>query len=553
MKNCLKISLLALTVLASSCHTPDELVAPSGNLGLNSISAQFATGPNKTDALATFTTAIADAEQERIVITVPYYYPESSDDRTSITEMRVFANLDNNCFISPKLSTLDLTKENWFTLTRADGTKKRYCVTGEIRKSNKCEVLSFKIDDPKITGIVDTDAKTISLITLDELSAATATVITSPHSTVSPDLTQPQNYADGMEFTVTADDGVTKATYTVSKVVPPKVKYGWRKGSEVELWKNATINTSYGIVNAAGANYTLAASGDDLILSTGAKKYLFNRLTGSPNGEVDMKGVTTDGAVTSDAKGNILYATLANPGATFTIYTAASTTVTPTVLLTYTNATGASVGKHVSVQGDVTNNAVITAPIYTWNGAVCKFLRWVVTNGTVAAPTMVTATGAGGGWNGNGHADVVAASTNPADPYFMAYYSANSLFRLDGTGAMTHTIGTAEWGANSNYNCVDVCDFNNAKYAAIYTGSHFTYGEFLSYMYDVTTPDQMTGLCNNSPSRVFTSKQYTPPSAINATSDVLMVASEDGYLLHLYYTDGNCNSLVAWQFDCIDK
>ena len=40
---------------------------------------------------------------------------------------------------------------------------------------------------------------------------------------------------------------------------------------------------------------------------------------------------------------------------------------------------------------------------------------------------------------------------------------------------------------------------------------------------------------------------------MNAASDVLMVASSDGYKMNLYYTDGNTNALVAWEFDCIDK
>ena len=144
--------------------------------------------------------------------------------------------------------------------------------------------------------------------------------------------------------------------------------------------------------------------------------------------------------------------------------------------------------------------------------------------------------------------------SNPDDPYFLAYYSANALYRVDATGAVTHKIATATWGANSNYNCVDVCTFNNAKYAAIYEGAHFTYGEFKAYMFDVTTPDQMTGACDTSPSKVFVSNEYKPAGAVvNAAGDVLMTASADGYKMNLYYTDANTNALVAWEFDCIDK
>ena len=243
-----------------------------------------------------------------------------------------------------------------------------------------------------------------------------------------------------------------------------------------------------------------------------------------------------------------------SPNAEFKVYAAASTDEMPAELLSYTNATGASMGKHISVQGNVKGDAIVTAVIYTWNGAVCKFLRWVITGGVPAKPQMISVTGATAGWNGNGHADVEAYSANPDDPYFLAYYSANALYRVDATGAVTHKIATATWGANSNYNCVDVCTFNNAKYAAIYEGAHFTYGEFKAYMFDVTTPDQMTGACDTSPSKVFVSNEYKPAGAVvNAAGDVLMTASADGYKMNLYYTDANTNALVAWEFDCIDK
>lgn len=88
----------------------------------------------------------------------------------------------------------------------------------------------------------------------------------------------------------------------------------------------------------------------------------------------------------------------------------------------------------------------------------------------------------------------------------------------------------------------------------IYEGAHFTYGEFKAYMFDVTTPDQMTGACDTSPSKVFVSNEYKPAGAVvNAAGDVLMTASADGYKMNLYYTDANTNALVAWEFDCIDK
>lgn len=554
MKKQIILSFAAAAVLLGGCHKPDELTAPAGSQGLTSVSAQFATGDYKNDATAKFTTLVTEANMDRIVIDVPYYYPENTENLTSITQMRVTASLEGNCFLSPKLGTLDLTQENRFTLTRADGSTRDVCITGRIKKSDKCEIISFATDTPAIQGVIDNDLNTIALISADDLSAVTAQAILSPHATISPDPAIAANYeGDGARFTVTAHDGTTKRVYTVSKQVPPKIKYGWRAGSEKEIWQQTALD-KLGIVNGGGKNYSLAAAGDKLILSTGADKYLFKRATGDFIGAHDMKGVAANGGMTSDDAGNILYATMTDPNAEFRIYTASSTDATPVQLLSYTNATGASMGKHISVSGDVKGDAIITAVIYTWNGAVCKFLRWVISGGVPAAPTMVTVTGATAGWNGNGHADVEASSSDPNDPYYLAYYSANALYRVDASGAATSSIATATWGANSNYNCVDVCTFNKAKYAAIYTGAHFTYGEFKSYMFDVTSSAPLSGQADTSPSKVFVSGEYKPAGGVvNAASDVLMVASPDGYKLNLYYTDGNTNALVAWEFDCIDK
>ena len=236
MKNSIKLFALAALLGLGGCHEPDELTPSVVDQWLNTISAQFATGEYKNDPLAKFTAAVTEG-QERIVIDVPYYYPENSSNTTSITQMRVTANLDDNCFITPMLGVLDLTKENWFTLTRVDGSKRNFCVTGNIKKSDKCEIISFATDEPAIQGVIDNDRNTISLITVDDLSSVTAQVILSPHATISPDPAVAANYeGEGVKFTVTAHDGVTKRVYSVSKEIPPKIKYGWRAGSETEVW-----------------------------------------------------------------------------------------------------------------------------------------------------------------------------------------------------------------------------------------------------------------------------------------------------------------------------
>jgi len=106
--------LQAARVLRSFFQQPESL-------GLTSVSAMFNYGTYKGNSAATFTATVSDLTQD-IVIQVPYYYPEESNNQvTDITNMKVYATMDYNCFIEPKLGILDLSKANYFTYTDGRG------------------------------------------------------------------------------------------------------------------------------------------------------------------------------------------------------------------------------------------------------------------------------------------------------------------------------------------------------------------------------------------------------------------------------------------------
>lgn len=68
--------------------------------------------------------------------------------------------------------------------------------------------------------------------------------------------------------------------------------------------------------------------------------------------------------MTSDSKGNILLATKAANGKSFSIYKTSSVTTAPTLLTSYTNNTSLDMGtKEISVQGDINTNAAIIATL----------------------------------------------------------------------------------------------------------------------------------------------------------------------------------------------
>jgi len=548
---------VALLGIMSGCHKPEIPVAKEADQGINSVSAQFAAGEYKNDANAKFTVQVTNPDQEEILIPIPWNYPEETDNNTEISNMRITANLDDNVSIDPPLSSMDLTKKNYITVTKVDGTKKGYYITGERRKSNKCAISSFVLANPLIVGVIDEDAKTISLISVDNLGTSTADVSISPHATISPDPSVARSYANNVTFTVTAQDGTTKATYTVQKTVPPKINYGFRTGSATELWAN-DFNLKYGITNASGKNFTLAAIGTSLILSDGTQQFYFNSATGEKIGNIAGSMNLSGGAITSDKAGNMLLCNIAAKNATFNIYKTNSVTEAPTLFISmaYTMGVGVKMGAKINVQGDINGNAIITVPTWAWAATPAhhEFIRWVVTNGVpgpaeVVSPTNIT------NWN-SANADVQYASTSTSGRYFVTSYSGVGN-KLDAVNGATNTgvarLGTATWGANSNFNAVDAVEFNKATYVAVYGGMHFTYSQCVGYMYDVSTLDQFTGLINNAPSLVFTTNDYRFGSPVVASSDILLIPSPDGYKLRLYYTDGNCRSLVAWEFDCIDK
>lgn len=97
-------------------------------------------------------------------------------------------------------------------------------VTPEEPKSTECKLTSFTVTSGivSIDGFIDPTAKTIELSYMpnefEALKSATAEVKISDKATISPDPTVATDYTveGGVQYTVTAEDGVTTSVYTVS-------------------------------------------------------------------------------------------------------------------------------------------------------------------------------------------------------------------------------------------------------------------------------------------------------------------------------------------------
>ena len=565
MKKNILYLLLGILALTSSCQDPEYVLPTADRQGITSLTALFTSGPYVDKEAVVYT--IADASVDKYVIPMPWYYPENSDNETSeyMKAMRIQAKLAPNCTIEPVLSILDLTKENYFTYTDAQGYKKQICITGERVKSTKCQLLSFSIPSEDITGIIDEDHKTVSLISAEDLSSCLADYSLSAHATMSPDpKTDPHNFNSPVELTVIAHDGVTKQTYTIQKAVPDKIPYGYRKGSETELFK-----LDMGVIGLpwTGANApSLAVSGNNLVVCLGdgtTTPAYYNASTGNKIGNVTLGSVSVAslGCMTSDSRGNILLATKATNGKSFSIYKTSSVTTAPTLLTTYTNNTGLDMGTKVSVQGDINTNASIIATCDgTASSGSNKFVRWIITDGVLGSPQVVTVNGVGNWGAPASNTKVVTKGTTAQSDYFLSYYDSNILYWVNGTNnnaskSLEDSDNGNSWAMNNN--CLDTRSFNNAQYLVLVCTAHFPQwgGTPCLYMYDVTSDGSFTGTISTSDALSFNPSlsSYNSSDGVAATGDVLLAPTTDGYKLRAYYVDNNCKVIGGYEFDCIDK
>lgn len=564
MKNNLIYMMAAFLGIFGSCQSPEHVLPTVERQGITSLTAIFVAGKYADKEIVKY--IIEDPYAEEYVIPVPWFYPENSDDETAetMTSIRVKAEIANNCKVSPAITILDLTQDNYFTFTEPNGEQRRIRIRGERVKSNKCDIKTFDLLVPEISGIIDNDKQTISLISADDLSAVMADYSLSAHATITPDpKVVPVNLNDPFEFTVTAHDGVTQKKYIAQKEVPGKIPYGFRSGSEKNLF-SLDIQTA-GFPWLGSNAPSLAVIGNYLVVCMGdgtAPTYM-NRITGATLGNITMGSAKASGCVTSDLNNNLLVCTKTAAGQTFTIYKTRSLQTAPVKYLTYTNTTGLDMGTKVSVQGNLDENAQIIA---TCDGVAGvsgsnKFVRWIVTNGVVGEPQIVEVSGVGVWGAPVSNTKVVASGIEATSPYFVSYYDPNVLYYVDGTtnsavSTITDSNNGNSWGMNNN--CLDARTFNNAQYMTLFCVSHFPHWGMPAalYMYDVANPSNFTGNLNNSPALVFNVSgltKNTDQEGKAATGDVLLYPSLDGYKMYVYYIDNNCRILGAYEFDCIDK
>lgn len=538
--------------LLNGCQQVEDLTPSVSRYGINSLNASFYGDESSENS---FTSEI-NYETGVITIVFPYNYPRTSENvltTDDLKKVRVTANLDDNVTISPSLLYMDLTKENFITVTDQSKTKKDYKIVAEIRKSAEAKITDFNLDALGISGIIDELNKTISLISIEPIGEVLAKLSISHGATISPDpRTTALNYDDEVTLTVTAQNGSDKAIYTIRKDVPNKVELGMRNGSAKVLWSKK-LQTDLGI-SALNVTTSLAVTKDYVIVNTRNEPgMILDRKTGAkvgtmPNMQSIIGGLTNFFA-TADDGNNILICNLAPNAGTYKVWRINGVNGTPELYIDWAASGSTAIGRKLSIKGSLDGDAIITAAIM---GDAKSFARWQVKGGVLQSqiPEIVAIPEIGGAWWNN--ADVVA--TNPSDPkgdYFVSYYALPRKFAwIDGKTNTFRALGP-EISGNWVQNAADYTVFNGNPYAASNSVNSFTWGsDDKIYLFDASSTTTFTEPIWTSPIGTYGGKDNGGQNG-NGTGDVILKVSTDGYYMYLYFMFTN-GCVVCVQYDCID-
>lgn len=559
MKKILSLTIAALALL-SACQKPEHIEPTTVRQGITSLTAYFTTGKYVDQQIAKLN--VADETTDYYVIEIPWFFPEESEDPTTIymSNLRVRAELAPDCRIDPPLTVLDLNLENKFTFTNNKGESRPIIITGKRTKSRKCNVMSFALTEPyRIDGFINDDTKEIYLFTVDDLKGFTAEASVCAHATLETDLSVKKDYNNEQELTVLAQDGKTSCTYKIVKKYPTKIPYGFREKSVRQLFNFEPVSRLGFPEYTVTVNPTLAYADGSLVVCLGNDDapVCLDPLTGVKKGEMNI-GSATPAAVTSDEGGNLIIANHAEAKGTVELYKTKSVATAPVLFHSFTNETDVPVGFHIKVNGNIDGDAVI---IMTHEGIAgvtetSKYTRIVVKGGAVESTETVDLVGLGFSWGAapTNAAKVVSVSSKPEDGVMLCYYSDNTIQYINGSGALAAALPLANLDVTTNYNTnvMESKTYNNAPYVIHLVTSHFPMwgiGPQLR-VFDVSTPTSIKeGAMVISDTAI---EWYQTAAQGCAAGDVIMAPSADGFKVYIFYFDHNAGVIGGYVADCIN-
>lgn len=554
--------LLMVSIFAvASCQEPQYIEPTADRAGITSLTARFTSTPEKYEGAVLAKLNVEDPDVNEFIIPVPWFYPEESTDPTSIhmTRVRLEAELAPNCRIDPPLAMVDLTEENYYTFTNAQGESREIMITGKRTKSAKCNLMTFTLTKPyQIEGFINEDTKEVYLFTTDDLDGFSAEATVCAHATLQTDLAVKKNYNNEQEVTVMAQDEKTTCTYKIIKKYPNKIPYGFRASSARQLF-NLDPVARLGFPEAKETVYSSLAYADGKLvisLANGTAPVFCDPLTGLKLGEMNVGGVDV-AAITNDEGGNILVSTHAESQGTVTLYKTKSVSAAPEQFHSFVNDSDVPVGYNLKVNGNIDQDAVIVLAHEGIDGvtATSKYTKIVITGGQVASTETIDLSGLGLAWGSapvHG-AKVVPVSNKPESGVMLCYYSDNIIHYIV-DGKITASRSLADDGVTTNYNTnvMEAKSFNNAPYVIHMVSSHFPmWGiEPQIRIWDASDPKAVKDA--DPIIEHHSTEWYQTGYQGCAAADVIMGASADGFKVYIYYWDHNASVIAGFVADCID-
>ena len=554
--------LLMVSILAvASCQEPQFIEPTADRAGITSLTARFTSTSAKYENQVLAKLNVVDPEVDEFIIPVPWFYPEESTDPTSIhmTRVRLEAELAPNCRIDPPLAMVDLTEENYYTFTNAQGESRQIMITGKRTKSAKCNLMTFTLTKPyQIEGFINEETHEVYLFTTDDLDGFSAEASVCAHATLMTDLTVKKNYNNEQEVVVMAQDEKTTCTYKIIKKYPNKIPYGFRASSARQLF-NLDPVSRLGFPEAKETVYSSLAYADGKLvisLANGTAPIYCDPLTGLKLGEMNVGGVDV-AAITNDEGGNILVSTHAESQGTVTLYKTKSVSAAPEQFHSFVNDSDVPVGYNLKVNGNIDQDAVIVIAHEGIDGvtATSKYTKIVVTGGQVVSTETIDLSGLGLAWGSapvHG-AKVVPVSNKPESGVMLCYYSDNIIhYVADGKIVASRSLEGDGVTSNYNTNVMEAKSFNNAPYVIHMVSSHFPmWGiEPQIRIWDASDPKAFK---DADPIMEHHSAEWFQTGYQGcAAADVIMGASADGFKVYIYYWDHNASVIAGFVADCID-
>lgn len=548
------ITSLTLMCLFHSCEEPEEIqrIDTESNSGIMQLVCTFMDGTGEFTVDTTINKyPFQDGDTVKII--VPWFYPPESTNETSIDKMKIKASLPNNVYVSPPFDIIDLTKVTPYTVTSPSGRKITIYITGVRKKSSEAMIKEFELPAVGLKGFILEEQNFIGIVSGGmDLSNQKPKITISYHATISPDTSIAQNFNGPVTYTVTAFDG-TQRTYTVSPFTPKKVAYGIRPASARQLWFKSL--GEMGLPPADHYSTAIAVSGNYLVINTRNQDNVYvDRFSGEPKGRMQLgpiKGSLTNFFATSDSVGHILICNLVpNAGPNFKVYKFNNVNDASPVLLIDWPTGGIAMGRKMSVRGNLDGDALIT--VTQMNSKIVHI--WEVKNGEIQSaadggPTRSISVAFTNDWTLQSDA-VARLATYPSILFISGYPSSFGAVNADGSVLALYDLEGAGYNSNFVPQSLDYAIFNGAHYlaqtiVALYGGANNC------HLYDVTIPTNLLLAPKDPRLLVFSSPPNVVTDNTNATGDVAIKVSDDGYKMIMYMLITNFG-VGAYEFDCID-